>query len=92
MVVKPFRSPGHCSGNIALKASYQANENAAWFFEFLDGDISPDRRYLPAALLVDLGRAAAKYAYSEPMFRDALAKGWRRTRIAGSRDTTHEFR
>lgn len=72
--IEPFKSPGHCSGNIALSASPEANERADELFGLLDGEIE-EGRYLPAALLVDLGRTAAKYAYADPLFRRALIMG-----------------
>lgn len=76
-VIEPFKSPGHCSGNITLAASPEANKKADEAFGLLDGEITKEGKYPPVALLIDLGRAAAKYAYSDTSFRDALIRGRR---------------
>ncbi len=73
-LIEPFKSPGHCSGNFALIADPAANERANELFDLLGSPIEGGR-YTAAALTVDLGRIAAKYAYADPSFRRALVAG-----------------
>lgn len=69
-----LNSPQRCAGQIALYGSAEANENAIRFSEFVGGSLTETGRYSPAALLVDLGRAASKLSFDDPLFRGALIK------------------